>query len=118
MNRYCCVPRCSSWIKRDPRLTFRIFPEQGTHQVSPVNKFGQKERIDRRKAWILKLRIGKPVSKFMDVCSLHFADKDYFYRSKATVVPEQMLDASRTRKEVSYTQSSCAINFDSLRRKL
>ncbi|KAJ8941418.1 hypothetical protein NQ318_010168, partial [Aromia moschata] len=40
------------------------------------------ERIDKRKAWILKLRIGKPVSKFMRVCSLHFAEEDYFYRPK------------------------------------
>ncbi|KAJ8936356.1 hypothetical protein NQ318_007123 [Aromia moschata] len=63
MNHYCCVPRCSSWIKRDPQLTFQIFPEQGKHQVSRINKFCQKERIDRRKAWILKLRIGKPVTK-------------------------------------------------------
>ncbi|KAJ8955979.1 hypothetical protein NQ318_006250 [Aromia moschata] len=39
-------------------------------------------RIDKRKAWILKLRIRKPVSKFMIVCSLHFAEEDYFYRSK------------------------------------
>ncbi|KAJ8942108.1 hypothetical protein NQ318_000703 [Aromia moschata] len=36
----------------------------------------------KRKAWILKLRIGKPVSKFRRVCSLHFAEEDYFYRSK------------------------------------
>ncbi|KAJ8955539.1 hypothetical protein NQ318_001369, partial [Aromia moschata] len=35
-----------------------------------------------RKAWILKLRIGKTVSKFMKVCSLHFAEEDNFYRSK------------------------------------
>ncbi|KAJ8938813.1 hypothetical protein NQ318_006434 [Aromia moschata] len=62
MNHYCCVPRCSSWIKRDPQLIFHIFPEQGKPQVSLVNKFGQKERIDRRKAWILKLSIGKPVT--------------------------------------------------------
>ncbi|KAJ8938838.1 hypothetical protein NQ318_019013, partial [Aromia moschata] len=38
------------------------------------------ERIDKRKAWILKLRIGKPVSKCMRVCSLHFAEEDSFYR--------------------------------------
>ncbi|KAJ8961178.1 hypothetical protein NQ318_008859 [Aromia moschata] len=61
MNHYYCVPRRLSWIKRDPQLTFQIFPEQGKHQVSLTNKFGQKERIDRRKAWILKLRIGKPL---------------------------------------------------------
>ncbi|KAJ8946108.1 hypothetical protein NQ318_010407 [Aromia moschata] len=72
MNHYCCVPRCSSWIKRDPQLTFQILPEQGRHQ----------ERIDRRKAWILKLRIEKPVNKFMKVCSFHFAEEDYFYRFK------------------------------------
>ncbi|KAJ8944434.1 hypothetical protein NQ318_002131 [Aromia moschata] len=82
MNHCCSVPRCSSWIKRDPQLTFHIFPEQGKHQVSPVNKFGQNEHIDRRKAWILKLSIGKLVSKFMKVYSLHFAEEDYFYRSK------------------------------------
>ncbi|KAJ8953083.1 hypothetical protein NQ318_013425 [Aromia moschata] len=62
MNHYCCVPRCSSWIKRDPQLIFHILPE-GKHQVSLVNTFGQKERIDRRKAWILKLSTGKPVTK-------------------------------------------------------
>ncbi|KAJ8938697.1 hypothetical protein NQ318_007985, partial [Aromia moschata] len=39
-------------------------------------------RIDKRKAWILKLKIRKPVSKFMRVCSLYFAEEDYFYRSK------------------------------------
>ncbi|KAJ8956751.1 hypothetical protein NQ318_014108 [Aromia moschata] len=61
MNHYCCVSRCSSWIKRDPQFTFQIFSEQGKHPVSLINKFGQKERIDRRKAWILKLRIGKPL---------------------------------------------------------
>ncbi|KAJ8945879.1 hypothetical protein NQ318_002719, partial [Aromia moschata] len=50
---------------RDPQLTVHIFPEQGKHQVSLVNKFGQKERIDRRKAWILKLRLGKPISLYV-----------------------------------------------------
>ncbi|KAJ8948424.1 hypothetical protein NQ318_007947, partial [Aromia moschata] len=83
-NDYCCVPRCSFWIKRDPQVSFHIFPEQEKHQVSLVNKFGQKERIDKRNAWILKLRIGKPVSKFMKVCSLHFTEEDYFYRLSAT----------------------------------
>ncbi|KAJ8947822.1 hypothetical protein NQ318_009966 [Aromia moschata] len=82
MNHYCCVHRCSSWIKRDPQLTFQIFSEQGKHQVFLRNKFCQKKRIDRRKAWILKLMIGKPVSKFMKVCSLHFAEEGYFCQSK------------------------------------
>ncbi|KAJ8942286.1 hypothetical protein NQ318_005604 [Aromia moschata] len=38
--------------------------------------------MDRRDAWIIKLRMGRPVSKFMRVCCLHFAEDDYFYRSK------------------------------------
>ncbi|KAJ8958724.1 hypothetical protein NQ318_016452, partial [Aromia moschata] len=74
INHYYCVPRCLSWFKRDPQLTFHIYREQEKHQVCLINKF------DKRKAWILKLRIGKPVSKFMRVCSLHFAEEDYFYR--------------------------------------
>ncbi|KAJ8936376.1 hypothetical protein NQ318_004448 [Aromia moschata] len=94
MNHYCCVPRCSSWIKRDPQLTFHIFPEQEKHHVSLVNKFGQKERIDRRRAWILKLRIGSPVSKFMKVCSFHFAEEDYFYRSKDSKKAEDTENSS------------------------
>ncbi|KAJ8947774.1 hypothetical protein NQ318_017046 [Aromia moschata] len=47
-----------------------------------TNRYKKKARIDKRKAWILKLRIRKPVSKFMRVCCLHFAEEDYFYRSK------------------------------------
>ncbi|KAJ8952152.1 hypothetical protein NQ318_018489, partial [Aromia moschata] len=50
--------------------------------VGPVNIKSLQARIDKRKAWILKQRIRKPVSKFMRVCSLHFAEEDYFYRSK------------------------------------
>ncbi|KAJ8951983.1 hypothetical protein NQ318_010728 [Aromia moschata] len=96
INHYCCVPRCSSWNKRDPQLTFHIFLAQGKHQVSLINKFGQKERIDRRKAWILNLRIGKPVSKIMRVCSLHFAEEDYFYRSKDS-------------KKAEHTEKNCSI---------
>ncbi|KAJ8942887.1 hypothetical protein NQ318_011300, partial [Aromia moschata] len=30
----------------------------------------------------IKTEDKKPVSKFMRVCSLHFAEEDYFYRSK------------------------------------
>ncbi|KAJ8946826.1 hypothetical protein NQ318_002105 [Aromia moschata] len=64
-----------------------------------------KERIDKRKAWISKLRIGKPVSKFMRVRSLHFAEEDYFYRFKDfkkrtilknTAVPSNSWPAFRT----------------------
>ncbi|KAJ8954664.1 hypothetical protein NQ318_011354 [Aromia moschata] len=74
----------------DPQLTFHIFLEQGKNQVFLINKFGQNERIDRRKAWILKLRIGKPVNKFMKVCSLHFAEEDYFYQFFALLLAAQV----------------------------
>ncbi|KAJ8934022.1 hypothetical protein NQ318_007115 [Aromia moschata] len=79
INHYCCVPRCLSWVKRDPQLTFHIFLEQEKHQ----------ERIDKRKAWIIKLRIGKPVRKLMRVCSLHLAEEDYFYRLKKEITEEE-----------------------------
>lgn len=47
---------------------------------------GQIERyfMEQRKSWILKLRIGKPISDTMGVCSLHFNENDYFYKGKCS----------------------------------
>ncbi|KAJ8934960.1 hypothetical protein NQ318_007199 [Aromia moschata] len=71
-------------LMRDPHELFIYFLNKERQQVSLVNKFVQKECIDRHKAWILKLSIGKTVSKFMKVCSLHFAEEDYFYRCSSS----------------------------------
>ncbi|KAJ8933240.1 hypothetical protein NQ318_011679 [Aromia moschata] len=54
--------------------------------ASRLDGLDWRERTDKRKAWILKLRIGKPVSKFMRVCSLHFAEEDYFYRYRLVLL--------------------------------
>lgn len=81
-NHYCSVPQCTSWAKRNPELSFHLFPEAGKQRVWMETKLGNKVMIDRQKAWVLKLKIGKPVSKYMKVCSLHFTDNDYFNRGK------------------------------------
>nr|CAI5837891.1 unnamed protein product [Callosobruchus analis] len=103
-NDYCCVPQCNSWAKKDTerKLTFHRFPETNTRQVYIETEMG-KHLMDQRKAWILKLKIGKQVSKSMKVCSLHFNKDDYFNKGlttqrgrilKKTAVPSQMLPVS------------------------
>ncbi|KAJ8974505.1 hypothetical protein NQ317_012996 [Molorchus minor] len=99
MNRYCSVPYCNSWSKRNPEIPFHLFPKADKNKVCMDTKFGTKYLIDRQKAWILKLGIGKPVTKFMRVCSLHFTQDDYFHRGnnskrnilKKTAVPSRKL---------------------------
>ncbi|KAJ8946883.1 hypothetical protein NQ318_008239 [Aromia moschata] len=59
MNFYRCRTPCSG----DKTVSPINGEKTGKHQVSLINKFSQKEHIDRRKAWILKLRIGKSVTK-------------------------------------------------------
>lgn len=82
-NHYCCVPKCNSWAKRDleKELSFHFFPPESGQKVYMETTFG-KELIERRKAWIHKLRIGKPITKYMKVCSLHFDQDDYFHKGK------------------------------------
>nr|CAI5835621.1 unnamed protein product [Callosobruchus analis] len=103
-NDYCCVPQCNSWAKKDTerKLTFHRFPETNTRQVNIETEMG-KHLMDQRKAWILKLKIGKQVSKSMKVCSLHFNKDDYFNKGlttqrgrilKKTAVPSQKLPVS------------------------
>ncbi|XP_045468342.1 uncharacterized protein LOC123676484 [Harmonia axyridis] len=44
--------------------------------------------MDRQKAWQLKFKIDKPVTRNMKVCSQHFIDDDYFYRDSSTTQKE------------------------------
>lgn len=81
-NHYCSVPQCKSWAKRNLSVHFHKFPQENKRKVYMKNASGQKELIDRRQAWIQVLKIGKPVTNFMKVCSLHFVDEDYFYKGK------------------------------------
>ncbi|XP_045468138.1 uncharacterized protein LOC123676332 [Harmonia axyridis] len=76
-NCYCCVSTCSSKKDRNKDLHFHSFPKEGASSLYITNDSGSLERMDRRKAWITKLRIQKPVTHNMRVCSLHFQDSDY-----------------------------------------
>nr|CAI5837709.1 unnamed protein product [Callosobruchus analis] len=100
------ISGCNSWAKKDTerKLTFHRFPETNTRQVYIETEMG-KHLMDQRKAWILKLKIGKQVSKSMKVCSLHFNKDDYFNKGnkvnhtersnfKKTAVPSQKLPVS------------------------
>lgn len=84
-NSYCCAPQCHSWAKKDSdkHISFHLFPKENARKVYVSTQMGR-ELMDQRKAWILKLRIGKPVSDTMRVCSLHFQENDYFQKGKCS----------------------------------
>lgn len=74
---FCCVYNCSSKACRDITVRFHHLPKPGECLVLISNKFGNLERIDRRKAWDIVLKSGKPMTDSMRVCSLHFKETDY-----------------------------------------
>lgn len=77
LNSYCCVPGCKSWKKRSPEITFHKIPKEGQIKVRVENNLGLQELVDRRKVWIHNLKIGKDVSPYMKVCSVHFMQTDF-----------------------------------------
>lgn len=83
MNHYCCVPQCSSWVKRNPSLSFHTFPRAGKSKVVVETKFGSKELVDQRQMWIRVLKLGKKPSDHMRVCSLHFDESDFMQKGKS-----------------------------------
>lgn len=80
MNHYCCVPQCSSWVKRNPELSFHTFPKAGKERVVVETKLGNKELVDRRQMWIRLWKIRKNPSIHMRVCSLHFDESDFLQK--------------------------------------
>ncbi|XP_063986028.1 uncharacterized protein LOC135167112 [Diachasmimorpha longicaudata] len=80
---FCCVYGCHSKACRDPKIRFYTFPREKVDFVKIINKFDEEEMIDRRQAWIKVLRIGKKVSKYMKVCSLHFIEDDFILPFRA-----------------------------------
>ncbi|KAH7952020.1 hypothetical protein HPB52_016886 [Rhipicephalus sanguineus] len=60
----CCVPQCTNRAVKD-EISLHSFP------------------LDARlkKEWVVKLRIGKPVTPPMKVCSAHFISEDFFWSS-------------------------------------
>ncbi|KAG5883265.1 hypothetical protein JTB14_024240 [Gonioctena quinquepunctata] len=115
-NRYCSVPQCSFGEKKS-NINFHAFPQAGDeYRVWVEGTLGSKVLMDRQKAWQLKLKLGKPVTRNMKVCSLDFIDDDYFYRDssfkqrkflKNTAVPSRNLPVgSTTTKEQLECSSS------------
>lgn len=76
-RRFCCVYGCTSQHKRDKNTAFHKFPRKGEIKVPFTNKLNIVEKVDRRKMWIMALKMGKPVSNCMTVCSKHFTESDY-----------------------------------------
>lgn len=62
---------------RDKHLSFHSFPKENAGDVYITNEFGVQEKVDRRKAWEIKLLMGKRTTTFMRVCSLHFNRDDF-----------------------------------------
>lgn len=87
-NVNCCVYGCSSKKGRDNHLSFHRFPAENKSEVTIVNKFGVKERIDRRRAWTWnKALLTTRVTPFSKVCSLHFQRGDFILQGVATKMP-------------------------------
>ncbi|XP_065287340.1 peroxynitrite isomerase THAP4-like [Dermacentor albipictus] len=89
-KEHCSVPYCTSTRWKSHELSFHRFPK--------VNE------AKRRQLWIQKLRMGKPVTPTMVVCSRHFQPDDYFFPGiycarrvlKKTAVPSRNLPQSST----------------------
>ncbi|XP_015919643.1 uncharacterized protein [Parasteatoda tepidariorum] len=71
---YCCVPQCKTYGFKNADVSFHCFPSETSDPL-------------RRKKWILALRIGKPVTTGMRVCSRHFRTTDYMYPEVSTWRP-------------------------------
>ncbi|KAH9371108.1 hypothetical protein HPB48_015673 [Haemaphysalis longicornis] len=61
-NRVCCVPQSSNYAVKGATI---------------LHSFPLDVRL--KKEWIVKLRIGKAVTKPMKVCSSHFCPEDFFW---------------------------------------
>ncbi|XP_063927325.1 zinc finger protein 711-like [Zophobas morio] len=96
----CSVFNCSSIRKKNPDLSFHLFPKED-EKIRVLNDFGIAEVCDRRKLWGMKLKIEKKINNSMAVCSRHFTQDDYECsgwssqnRLKPTAVPSRNLPSS------------------------
>nr|CAI5825451.1 unnamed protein product [Callosobruchus analis] len=77
-NTNCSVYGCHSKKGYDRSIHFHAFPPKDSDiKVRIVNALGQEEEMDKRLAWERVLLMGKPVTKYMRVCSKHFIKEDY-----------------------------------------
>ncbi|KAJ8909937.1 hypothetical protein NQ315_005656 [Exocentrus adspersus] len=103
-NTNCCVYGCHSRKGKDRNIHFHAFPNKNSGiKVKLINAMDQEENIDKRKAWEKVLLMGKPVNKYMRVCSKHFTSEDYCAkgvkmkqpRLKRFTIPSQNLPKKR-----------------------
>lgn len=78
-NTYCSVYGCSTFYSNVNDISFHSLPKENDKKVSWINKSGTTEMIDRRLAWILKLRMDKSNLKKtqIKICSKHFTKNDF-----------------------------------------
>lgn len=76
-NIYCCVYGCNSRTCKNPDVRFHNFPKPNKNFVKVQNIFGKFDKVDVTKEWQSTLKIGKKLTKYMQVCSLHFQKSDY-----------------------------------------
>lgn len=60
----CCVPQCAEYSQKGTSM--HLFPKN----------------VEYRKKWECVLKLGKPSSDYMKVCSKHFLPTDYFSNRK------------------------------------
>lgn len=74
---YCCIYGCNSRACENDTVRFYHFPQPKANFVKLKNKLNPDDIIDRFRAWVKILRMGKSVSSSMRVCSLHFTKEDF-----------------------------------------
>lgn len=73
---FCSVFGCSSRACMAD-ISFHCFPHK-SKEIYTENGFGKVEKVKLRNKWIYAIKMGKPVTPSMRVCSKHFKDEDYF----------------------------------------
>ncbi|XP_031327647.1 uncharacterized protein LOC116158918 isoform X2 [Photinus pyralis] len=68
-RRICSVPQCSTYCEIENEVSLHKFPDD----------------LNVRKRWKWILRIGKPISKYMLVCSKHFRPEDFMPVTSTTI---------------------------------
>lgn len=78
-NTYCSVFGCKTFYTLEGDVSFHTFPKENGNKVKWINSSRIEEMIDRRKAWIIKLRMDTINLKKsqLKVCSKHFTKDDF-----------------------------------------
>lgn len=72
---YCCVYGCNSKACNDPEVRFHFFPKLNQTFVKVKNIVGKFGKADVRKIWQSTLKIGKNLTKYMQICSFTLSKK-------------------------------------------